>query len=426
MQIPVQSDDSAAKEGVPILPHLKVCMHVMVKAETDVRTMRSAHALAEAGAAVVLVDVASEETQLVVKELNDGIRITHMLVPGSFMTTRFKRWVLLRAGRMFINSIVMLMRMPADIYHALDLPALPSCFIVACLRRKPLIFESYELPLCTLPASEMSRSRRLLEALLKPLLTLMLPRCACVIAVSPPLVEEIRRRYHVTKVALVRNVPPYRVVPRNELLRHFLGLGSQVRIALYQGYMQPDRNLDLLVRAARFLEPDIVIVMMGKGVGTTQAQLEALIASEGVGERVKIIPPVPYHELLDWTSSADVGLIVSSPDYSPNVQMFLPNKLFEYLMAGLPVLSTPLEAIVHVINTYNVGRTVSSLTPVDVARAINHLLADTEALSRMRAHALEAAQHTFCWDKEQLELIRIYQSIPCLKCERKYPSSSVS
>jgi glycosyltransferase involved in cell wall biosynthesis len=239
----------------------------------------------------------------------------------------------------------------------------------------------------------------------------MVPYCASVITVSPPLVEEIRRRYYAQRVSLIRNILAYRVVERSDRLRQHLGLSAEVRIALYQGYLQPDRALDILVRAASFLQENTVIVMMGANVGSMQAQLEALIASEGVAERVKIIPPVPHTELLDWTASADLGLIVYRPDYSPNMLKVLPNKLFEYLMAGLPVLASPLDAVAEIVQSHDVGQVVSSLAPADVAAAINAMLADSDALARMRRNALEAARQEFCWEKESSQLIRVCREI---------------
>jgi glycosyltransferase involved in cell wall biosynthesis len=311
---------------------------------------------------------------------------------------------------MLIRGILRLLQTPADIYHALDLPALPACYVAAQLRRKPLIFESYELPL-SLPLFELSTSRRWLYALLRPLLAIMIPRCDKVIAVSPPIVEEMCRRYHVTNVSLIRNVPPYQIVPESDRLRHFLGLNANIRIALYQGYLQPGRGLDIVIRAAAFLERDIVIVLMGKNIGTTQEQLEALIAAEGVADRVKIIPAVPYTELLNWTASADIGLTILPPDYSPNIQMILPNKFFEYLMAGIPVLTSQLDTIVEIVKSYDVGRVVHSLEPSEVGAAINAVLADAAALIRMRYNALHAARHTFCWEIESSELIQLYREI---------------
>ena len=168
---------------------------------------------------------------------------------------------------------------------------------------------------------------------------------------------------------------------------------------------------NLLVRAASFLEPNTVIVMMGRDFGTTRAELEALIASEGVADRIKFMPPVPYNELLDWTASADIGLTLFPPDYSRSIRFTQPNKLFEYLMAGLPVLSSQLEAIEEIIETYDVGQVIPSLEPETVAAAINTLLADATALHRMSQNALEATKNDLNWEKESLQLIQLYEDI---------------
>jgi glycosyltransferase involved in cell wall biosynthesis len=180
---------------------------------------------------------------------------------------------------------------------------------------------------------------------------------------------------------------------------------------LYQGNLQADRRLDILVRAAAFLEPNTVIVLMGKSVGTTQDTLEQLIANEGLGERVKILPPVPYEELLLWTASADIGLIILPLDYSLSIGYTLPNKLFECLMAGLPVLSSPLDAVVDVIRTYDVGQIVPSSSPADIGEAINAMLADRDALVRMHGNALEAAKQEFNWEKESQRLVSLYHTL---------------
>ena len=180
---------------------------------------------------------------------------------------------------------------------------------------------------------------------------------------------------------------------------------------LYQGNLQPNRELDRLVRAAPFLAPDTVLVMMGKDMKSTASQLRALITAEGVEERVKMLPAVPYAELLSWTAAADMGVAIFAADYSLNVSMFLPNKLFEYIMAGTPVLASQIKPIVEVIDTYKVGRVVSSLAPAAIARAINEMLADEQALTVMRRNALEAARAELCWEKERPRLIALYQTI---------------
>ena len=401
----------AIEEDVALEPSsIKVCMHVLEIVRTDPRVMREATALKEAGFAVSIVDVEEEHTRPTEEDFQ-GICLKHILMPSSFISTHFDRWSFIRAGQLLLDSALRLTQASADIYHAHDIEALPACYIAALLRCKPLIFDAHELPLSERPLSEMNKSRQWLHKLLAVLFVSMLRRCAGVITVSPPLVEELRQRYQVPEVTLIRNLPPYQVVPQSDRLRQSLGLSPDTRIAFYQGNLQPDRSLDILVRAAPFLARDIVIVMMGKDMKSTRARLEALIASEGVADRVKILPPVPYEELLDWTASADIGLIVYASDYSRNVQMMLPNKLFEYLMAGLPVLTSPLDAVTEVIRTYDVGQIVSSLAPADVASAINTMLADPAALARMRRNALDAAQYKLCWEKETSHLIQLYHDI---------------
>jgi len=400
-----------AKDTISTRLPVKVCMHVLGRAVADARVMdarvmREATALVEAGLEVTIVDIASNRNQRGEENIS-GVRIKHIIKPSWFISTRFKPWYLVKAVQMIMRGTIKLMSVSADIYHAHDAEALPACYLAARLRRKPLIFDSHEIPLDS-PA--ITRWRRL-SALAMRILAHMLPRCAGVITTSPLYAREICNQYHYSKVTLVRNLPPYRSVPRNDRLRQYLGLSSNMRIALYQGNLQPNRSLDILVHAAPFLEPDIVIVMMGRSVEQTRKELEALIASKGVAGHVKIIPPAPYEELLDWTASADIGLTIFQPDYTHSIRFCLPNKLFEYLMAGLPVLTSPLDAIAEFIKTYNVGQIVSSLAPADVATAINTMLADRIALARMSRNALEAAENELCWEKESPQLTGLYQKI---------------
>lgn len=388
----------------------KVGMHVLGTVATDPRVLREAAALVEAGYDVSIVDI-EEEGNRPREEVLQGINLLHVLMPRAFFTTRLDKWTLIRVSKLFVRTTLRLLQDGADIYHGHEVSGLLPCYIAGVLRRKPVIFDAHEMPLFERPLSELGRSRRMLRQLLVFMLAYIVPRCAGVITVSPPIVEELRRRYRLSEVTLIRNVPPYKSVTKSNRLREFLGLKPEVRIVLYQGYLQPNRGLDRLIRAATYLESDTVIVMMGKNRKTTQTQLEALIASEGVAERVKIIPPVPYAELLEWTASADIGVNVASPDYSLNVQYFLPNKLFEYLMAGVPVLTSPLPAMVEVVKTHDAGQVLPSLEPADIGRAINTMLADPAALARMSSNAINATREEYNWEKERSKLIDLYQAI---------------
>jgi len=127
----------------------------------------------------------------------------------------------------------------------------------------------------------------------------------------------------------------------------------------------------------------------------------------------ELLPARPYTELLEWTASADIGLTIFPPDYSQSIRFTLPNKLFEYVMAGLPVLSAQLDAIAEIIKNYDIGQVAPSLAPSDLGSAITAMLADRVALARMRNHALEVAREEFHWEKESQKLIELYDAILC-------------
>ncbi len=382
---------------------IQVCMHVLGTARTDVRVMRAATALAEAGYKVSIVDIEYESDRAPEEEVR-GVLLKHVFMPGwSVYIKRPDLWFFARAMVAFIRTLFLLLRTPTDIYHTHDETGLPSCYIAALLRRKPLIFDAHEVPTSARQIS--------IKALLKRCFLLIVPYCRAVITVSPSLVKEFRHLFHCREVCLVRNIPEYQVISKSDRFRQYLGFGSNVRIVLYQGNLQPDRGLDRLVRSAVFLERDIVIILMGRSIKGQQSQLEALIASEGVSDHIKIVPAVPYKELLDWTASADIGLTIFPPEYSLSIRFTLPNKLFEYLMAGVPVLSSQLDAVVDVIHAYDVGQVVPSLAPADLGAAINAMLADQTTLERMHHNALHASQHDLNWEKESLQLIQLYQRI---------------
>jgi glycosyltransferase involved in cell wall biosynthesis len=401
---------------------LKVCMHVQGIVRTDARVMREATALIETGFAVTVVDIESESQRTPTEEIQ-GVYIKHVRMPSWYISTPFPL-SLFKAFLMFIRTTIKLVGTSANVYHAHDVQALPASYIAARLRRKPLIFDAHELPLSEIPLSEMTINRRFIHPFLTRLFSAMIPYCSGVIATSSRMAFEICHRYSVPQVITVRNFPPYRRIHKSDRLHQLLGLSSDVRLALYQGNLQPDRQLDRLIRAAGFLEQNIIIVMMGKSYRSTQSELEALIVTENVSDRVKIIPAVAYADLLDWTASADIGLSILPVDYTSHLKVCLPNKLFEYLMAGLPVLASPLDAIAEVIRKYDVGWVLPSLEPAEVGAAINAMLRDQNALTRMSQNAFEAAWQDFNWEKESPQLVHLYHKILAMTHEKEEAESS--
>ncbi len=407
----VQSDsvaDRVINPSAAMPPSKHVCLHLRGSLEADVRAQRNVEALSQAGFMISLVDFDRNHSGRVEKPLK-GVSIIHLNISNWSGPSSFKLGILFKYLDMIVQGTRQLLKIPADIYHAGDLRALPATYLAARLRRKPLIFETYEVPL----VQPYLMKHRIGYGIAVRFLKAMIRRCDAVIATSPFHVTETQRRYGGPPAALVRNLPEYQPPVTSDRLRRFLNLGPQTRIALYQGGFQNNRALDKLIGAARFLAPGNIIVLMGRG--PIQTQLEKQIMEEGVNDRVKIVPAVPYEDLLEWTASADIGLTLFDPGWSVSIQFCLPNKLFEYMMAGLPVLTSPLEAIVDIIQRYEVGRVVATLEPEAIGKAINDFLADPQSLAQMRAHALQASERELNWEIESQHLIDFYQQFAGVK-----------
>ena len=396
-----RADSSLPQPGTPNTPHIG--MHLQGAARTDERVLREARALVGAGYAVTILDTDPDVTRPRIETL-DGVTLRHLpkpqrrILPGKLGTA-------INVWRQLPARIRALRALRADAYHAHDTNTLLASYIAARLSRKPVILDAHELPGFLPSILARPVQRRFHLALLRRLT----PGCAAVITVSPPIVDEIARRYGGPRAVLVRNMPLYQKSVTSDRLRERLHLLPETHIALYQGGLQVNRSLDTLVRAARFLPDGIVIVIMGDG--PSKAELEALIVAEGVGERVRLVPAVPYAELLSWTASADLGLTLFSPDFSPSIRYCLPNKLFEYLMAGLPVLSSQLPAVAEVLARYEVGQVCPSLEPEVVASSIATMLADEEGLAAMRRRALAASATDLNWEQEQTTLLHLYEGL---------------
>lgn len=383
---------------------IRVCMHYAHY--TDPRVMRDATALVEAGYAVTIVDFERDRTKPAEEDMR-GVHFKHIFMPSYFTPARFKPWFLVKLVIVTIRGIIQLLRVQTDIYHAHVERAIPACYVAARLRHKPFIVDTPELTLTDPTYARWSR----LSALAKRVISHMVSCSAGYITASPLYLQELDRLFGAKGLTLLFNVPPYQEVAKNERLRQLLKLGPEVKIALYQGYLLHDRLLYRYVLAAKFLDPNAVIVFLGSGPEEIVSQLESLIASEGVADRVRILSAVPYGELLEWTASADIGLTAAAPDQSLNNRLCLPNKFFEYLMAGLPVLSLQYDAIVELIGRYDVGRVISSTAPQEIGAAINAMLADPEGLARMSSNALTVARQEFYWEKESQKLLRLYEEI---------------
>ncbi len=203
--------------------------------------------------------------------------------------------------------------------------------------------------------------------------------------------------YHIPMPPVVMNLPRYRPPESSVRLREAFDIASDKKIMIYQGVLHPGRGL---LHAVKILPavPELVLCMLGTGESFSRQLSDAALQS-GVTDRVYFHPPVPYSELHEWTSSADVGLCFIEP-LSLSLKYALPNKLFEYAMAGVPSVVSDLPQMTPYIEKYGCGVSL----PADsgeqpFARAVAELL-KPEVYSRMKRNALAMGREVN-WERQQ-------------------------
>jgi glycosyltransferase involved in cell wall biosynthesis len=235
------------------------------------------------------------------------------------------------------------------------------------------------------------------------------------LAVSEPIADLVAERWGISRPVILMNCPPAwhpgtpGLVP-SELLRRTAGLAADRPIVLYQGGYSVDRGIEELVAATA--EPSLrglgaVAVFMG--FGRLEAWLRERAAEDP--EHLVVLPPVPPDELLPWTASADVTF-VGQPPRTLNQRHNLPNKLFESLMAGVPVVVSSGNEQCRLVTAERVGACADIDSPAAVAAALAAILgAPAEERRRLREHCREIALERYSWDRNVAGLTGLYRSI---------------
>lgn len=298
---------------------------------------------------------------------------------------------------------------PADIYHAMGFLALPVASDLAKRADAPFVYDARDL---YAEGNNIARLPGPLRALFVRRERSWARRAAAVLTVNESLADELERRLGVARPTVVLNAqvgyePPD---PRPDHLRVTLGLPSGVPVVLYHGGFMQDRGLPEIIAAMR--EPGLGsahLVLMGSG--PQEAALGAVIGQLDLGGRVHVLPPVPPSGLLDWVASADVGVMANQPR-TINERLSTPNKLFECLAAGTPVVSSDFpERRRIVIDDPDgpLGALCDPTEPASIAVAIRSILdMDPAAAEDLRARCRRATAARYDWATQFERLLQAY------------------
>jgi glycosyltransferase involved in cell wall biosynthesis len=228
-----------------------------------------------------------------------------------------------------------------------------------------------------------------------------------VVTVNDELADILGDRLGCERPLVVLNASPTRVSgsPRPRHFHDALGLQAATPVVLYQGGFSPGRGITELIDAMAEV-PGAHLVLLG--YGRHEVELRARAAGPGLAGRVSVLPAVPPGELLDWVASADVVAIPIQGD-TLNHRLATPNKLFEALAAGVPVVASDLPGMARIVRELDAGVLVDPTAPSSIAAGIRALLAPPqEVREATRARIRAAAAGRYDWAAQQDRLLAEY------------------
>jgi glycosyltransferase involved in cell wall biosynthesis len=376
-------------------PALRVAMLLHKSVAHDTRVRREAGALAAAGHEVTVVHLPPHGEP-------EPPGLPFRLAPATLRHGRERLPRPLRLGTEATRLAARAAAVRPNVVHAHDAAMLLPGLLAARLGGARLVYDSHEL------ATGVPYRGGAWPALVAAVERLGVPRADAVIAVSDGIAARIQQRYSLSRrPAVVRNVPdlpPPGAVPAVDL-RDRMGIGD-APLVVHQGAVSAERGCEALLRALG-LVPDAHLLFLG-AEGEYGGRLAGLAARCGVAERTHVVPPVAPEALLSHTAQADVGVSLLD-DCCENHRLALPNKLFEYLAAGLPVVVSDLPEAGSLVRERGVGFPADAADPGSVAAALR------EALSRRSdpdlRQRIELAASELRWANEKQRLIAVYEEL---------------
>ena len=284
-----------------------------------------------------------------------------------------------------------------DILVANDLDTLLPNFLVSKMRRKKLVYDSHEYFCGDASVVNNPAALKVWSAIER----FCFPKLKTVITVSPSIVDQYEKEYGV-RPYLVRNIPTEKSFQLTAT-RKSLGMPKDKTIIILQGnYLIAERGGEEIVEAMQYL-PEHHLFIVGKG--SVIPQLKQMAKELDVEERVTFVPRQTPENLFNYTALADIGISLDK-DVSANAHFSLPNKIFEYIKAGLPLVISNLPDRVQPVRQYQIGEVVKDITAEAAAEAVKKISVP-ETLSQYRENCKIAAKE-LTWENEEKVLETVY------------------
>lgn len=366
----------------------KAIVSVINDLVTDQRVDRTCNTLVSLGFDVTLVGRRKKNSYLLPKRNYGMFRFSMLFEKGPLFYAFFN-----------VRLFFFLLFKKTDLLFANDLDTLLPNYLVSRIRKIPLVYDSHEyftgVPELT--------GRPMVQKIWKSIERAIFPKLKAVITVNQSIADLYRTEYH-KELTIVRNIPETR--PLNNIKnRNELNLPENKKIMILQGSgINIQRGSEEAVEAVKYIENACLLIV---GDGDVLPLLKKYVAENKMEDKVIFIPKQSPENLIHYTANANLGLTLDK-DTNINYRFSLPNKLFDYIHAGVPVLASPLVEIQKIITEYNIGCCIENHNPKHIAEKMQFMLADSPDRENWKKNLIFAAKQ-LNWEEEQKKLIAVLQ-----------------
>ncbi|MFH1196898.1 MAG: glycosyltransferase [bacterium] len=279
----------------------------------------------------------------------------------------------------------------ADILFAEDVHCLPVAAFFSKIRKSKLFYNSREL----YAYLGGLRNKKFVQSIVKFVEKSFIRKCDLVLTTGEMDSEFLEKFYGIKNTVVIRNIPLLQQPTKIINFRELLPIEADKTILLYQGVMLDGRGIELIFRALSSIKNSVLVLL---GDGPKKQFFEMKAKELNLTDRVFFMGSIPQNELINYTAGAEVGFALIE-NISVSYYYALPNKLFEYIMAGLPIVSSNLPQMKKIIEKYDLGIVIDLEKSEDISAEINDFINDKARLEKYRLNCVAASQE-LNWQNE--------------------------
>lgn len=288
----------------------------------------------------------------------------------------------------------------ADLFLSNDLDTLVPNFIISRLRGKKLVYDTHEYFTGMPELQKKPFKKRIWKTVEK----FILPKLKHAYTVSQSVADQYEKDYGI-HLKVVRNTPVLTEQAPETSEKIF---PEEKKVLLLQGSgINMDRGAEELIGSMKLLPEKFLLVLIGGG--EAWKDLKKLPPEYGIENKVRFIEKLPPEELKKYTRGAYLGFSLDKPT-NPNYCLSLPNKLFDYIHASLPVIASEIKEVKKIVDHYKVGAIISEVTPEAIAKTILMIDDDPDQYKIWKENTSKAAWD-LCWQNEQIALKEIFEVV---------------